>query len=124
MSVSVLQRSWRNARRFESALRITLRVEGLRTVVVLRGDVDLATRPLLSEVLSRVVAVGVGDVVIDLAEAPFIDTATIHTLAACRELLDRRDRMLSFWSPSRLAARMLHLAGLSDLIETGEQAGP
>jgi len=94
-----------------------VRVEGARTVVVLRAGTDVSTRPVLSDVLSRVVALGAGDVVIDLAEVTFIDTATARVLATVQQLLDRQDRGLAFRSPSRLAARVLQVFGLTDLIE-------
>ena len=91
--------------------------EGARTVIVLRGEADISTRRLLSQSLARVVASGAGDVVIDLAETTFIDTAAGRVLATGQQLLDRDGRKLMFRSPSRLAARVLHLFGLTDSIE-------
>jgi anti-anti-sigma regulatory factor len=67
--------------------------------------------------LSRVIASQSGDVVIDMAEAEFIDTATVRVLAVGQQLLADRGRRLTFRSPSRLTARVLHLFGLTDLIE-------
>jgi anti-anti-sigma factor len=95
-------------------------VEGTRTVVDLWGEWDLATRPVLWEALSRVIALPTGDVVIDLAEAKLIDTSTVRVLATGQQLLDRQGRTLTFRSPSRVAARALHLFGLTDLIESPE----
>jgi len=94
-----------------------VRVEGARIVVVVRGGTDVSTRPVLCDVLSRVAAVGAGDVVVDLAETTFIDTATARVLATARQLLDDQDRRLMFRSPPRLAARVLQVFGLTDLIE-------
>ena len=65
-----------------------------------------------------------GNVVIDLAETEFIDTATVRVFAVAQQLLDRHDRKLTLRSPSRLAARMLYLFGLTDLIEAPECAQP
>jgi hypothetical protein len=56
-------------------------------------------------------------VVIDLAQATFIDTATGRVLATARQLLDDQDRRLTFRSAARLAAPVLHFFGLADLIE-------
>ena len=103
-----------------------VRVEGARIVVVLRGGTDVSTRPVLCDVLSRVVAVGAGDVVVDLAETTFIDTATARVLATAGQLLDRQDRRLTVRSPPRLAARVLQVFGLTDLIDAkhlGPRAG-
>jgi anti-anti-sigma factor len=92
--------------------------EGTYTVVTLRSEADVSTRPALADVLSRVIAHGAGDVVIDLAPVTFIDTATVRALATCQQLLDRAGRALTFRSPSRLAVRVLDLFGLTDQIET------
>jgi anti-anti-sigma factor len=94
-----------------------VRAEGVRTIVVLQGEADLSTRPALADVMSRVIAWRSGDVVIDLAEAAFIDTATVRALAMGQRLLDQRGRQLTFRSPSRLAARVLQLFDLTALIE-------
>ncbi len=94
-----------------------VRMEGARTVVVLRGGTDVATKPVLCDVLSRVVASAGGDVVIDLGAATFIDIATARVLATAQQLLDGQNRQLTFRSPSRLAARLLHVFELTDLIE-------
>ena len=92
--------------------------EGTHTVVTLRGEADVSTRPALADVLSRVIAHGAGDVVVDLAPVTFIDTATVRALATGQQLLDRTGRALTFRSPSRLAVRVLDLFGLTDQIET------
>jgi anti-anti-sigma factor len=99
-----------------------VRVEGTRTVVVLRGGTDVSTRPVPCDVLSRV-AVGARAVVIDLAEVTFIDTATARVLATAQQL-DRQNRGLTFRSPSRLAGRVLHMFGLTDLIEAEPRPTP
>jgi anti-anti-sigma factor len=91
--------------------------EGASTVVALRGEADLSTRAVLADALSRVVAFGDGDVVVDLAETAFIDSAGARTLAMAHQLLQRRDRALSFRSPSTKATQLLGLFGLTDLID-------
>ena len=97
--------------------------EGTRTVIDLWGEWDLSSRDVLSEVLSRVIAAPSGDVVIDLAEAKFIDTVTVRLFATGQQMLDRHGRTLTFRSPSRLAARVLDAFGLSDLIEPRQREG-
>jgi anti-anti-sigma factor len=119
VSIAVAPSSARTAAGLRAALAVpAVHEEGTRTVVVLRGEADLAARPVLADVLSRVIALRAGDVVIDLTEAEFLDTAIVRALAVGEQLLDRRGRRLTFRSPSRLAARVLDVFGLSDLIET------
>ena len=92
--------------------------EGSRCVIALRGEVDISTRRDLCDVLCRVTADGTADVVIDLAEVTFIDTAIVRALATARQLLHRQDRILTLRSPPRLAIRVLNVFGMTDLIET------
>jgi anti-anti-sigma regulatory factor len=86
-------------------------------VIVLRDQAELFARSDLSDALVRLIASGTGDVVVDLAEADSIDTASFFTLAAAARLLDRNGRRLTFRSPSKLATRVLNLFGLSDRID-------
>jgi anti-anti-sigma factor len=98
--------------------------EGTRSVIALRGDADISTRRDLIEVLCRVIAEGTGAVVIDLAQATFIDTAIVRVLATAQQLLDRQDRILALRSPSRLATHVFQLFGLTDLIHIDEPPQP
>jgi anti-anti-sigma factor len=118
MSLTALPMSARHVTSDRSALTTPVaQAEGTRTAVVLRGESDLSTRRALCDVLCRVVALRSGDVVIDLAEATLIDTATVEALAGAQQLLDRQGRQLTFRSPSRLATSVLDVFGLTDLIE-------
>jgi anti-sigma B factor antagonist len=112
----------RPADRVVAGITTTVRQEGATTVVVLRGEADSSTTMVLSDALSRVIAAFRGDVVVDLSGTEFVDTATIRTLAVASQLLGDRDRRLTFRSPTRLAARMLDLFGLSQLIQAREGA--
>jgi len=100
-----------------SSPNATVRGGGTGTVVVLRGDVDFSTAPVLSEALSRVILLRSGDVAVDLAQLEFIDTAGVRVLTACRHMLERDGRRMTLRSPSRLAARILRVFALSDLVE-------
>jgi anti-anti-sigma factor len=125
MAHSVLPMSARTVAGVSSDFTVRIvRAEGMRTVVVLGGEADFSIRPDLSDALARLIAMGTGDVVIDLAELEFIDTAIVRALAMGQRLLGRRGRRLTFRSPSRLAARVLDSFGLTDLIEAGAVALP
>ena len=120
MALTKVPQSVTTAGRVCAYLTTTEHAEGPATVLVLRGEADSSTTPVLSDALTRVLVSRTGDVVIDLAGIEFMDTVTGRTLAVARQLLDLRDRRLTFRSPSRLAARVLDLFGLSYLIEAGE----
>lgn len=125
MATAVLSSSAGTASDAQSAPTTpVVRTEGARSVVVLSGEWDLSRRPVLAEVLARVIASGTGDVVVDLAGAQFIDTAIGRALTVGCRWLARGGRRLTVRSPSPLAARILGAFGLTDLIEAPEGAAP
>ena len=93
-------------------------------MVELWGEADFSTSPILSYLLAGLIASGVGDVVIDLAQLEFIDTASVRSLAAAQQTLVRLGRQSTSRSPARVATRVLNMFGLADLIETHEKIGP
>jgi anti-sigma B factor antagonist len=107
-----------------SPLRIVVRLDRASSVIVLRGDVDAYSWPALSEALSRVIASRQGEVVVDLADVAFIDSAGVHALAVARDLLIRRARSLTLRSPSTTATKVLGVFGLSDLIDASQERLP
>jgi anti-anti-sigma factor len=98
----------------------TAHADGPRTVVLLRGEADYATTHALADILSWVTAWRSGDIVVDLSDLNFIDTATVRVLAECRLLMGQSGRKMTFRSPSSLAARLLSVSDLTDCIETRE----
>jgi anti-anti-sigma factor len=97
-----------------------VRAGAARTVVGLRGEADASTTAILSDALSRVIASRSGDVVVDLGELEFIDTATVRVLATAHHLLASHGRALLVRSPSRLGRRVLGLFALTDVVEAVE----
>jgi anti-anti-sigma factor len=100
-----------------SALVATISADGGAAIVALRGEADLATLPLVVNVLARVIAESEGAIIVDLTSAEFIDTSTARALARAWQFLDDRGRTLTVRSPSRLALRVLTLLGLGHSIE-------
>lgn len=91
--------------------------DGTATIVTLRGEADVFTLPVVVAVLARVIADSYRPVIVDLADTDFMDTATARALGRAWQFLDGRGRTLALRSPSRVAARVLDLLGLSHLIE-------
>ena len=105
------------------ALDVSVSAEGGVTVIAFRGEADVATLPVVADALARVVANQRGDVIVDLAETEFIDTATLRALLRAREVLDWGGRRLTLRSPSRIADRVLAVFGLSHLVSAQRTAG-
>jgi anti-sigma B factor antagonist len=98
-------------------LAVAVRAEGAGTTVLLRGEADIASRWVIADVLSQVIAAAGGDVVVDVSRLEFIDSGGVRCLQVARRLLRRQGRNLNLRSPSRMAIRILLALGLSDLIE-------
>lgn len=94
-------------------------VDGTSVVLTLQGEADVFTLPAVVDALGRVISEHDGDVVVDLAETSFIDTATLSALGRAAQFLASRDRTLTVRRPSELTLRVVALLGLSDLIQIG-----
>jgi anti-sigma B factor antagonist len=78
----------------------------------LRGEVDLASVPGLTESLHRFIGWSGDDVVVDCAELDFIDSSGIAVLLDARATLDahgRALRMVNLRNPGRRAIEVLGL---------------
>jgi anti-anti-sigma factor len=87
--------------------------EGPAIVVALRGEADRATLHIVRDALAGVIADGDGDVVVDLAQTEFMDSAALRAVLRARETLEATGRRLTLRSPSRSAGRLLAVFGLS-----------
>ena len=103
-------------------LDVFLHAEGGSTVVVLRGEADIFTQPVVVDALARVIAERDGNVVVDLAQTAFIDTAALRAVLRAREVLAGGGRQLTLRSPSRIAGRLLAVFGLSHLVSPAPAA--
>ena len=91
--------------------------EGSVTVVALQGEADPATLHVVVEALSDVITDRDSDVVVDLAQVEFIDTAALRAVLRAREQLEGIGRHLTLRSPSRIAGRLLGVFGLDHLAD-------
>lgn len=94
-----------------------IRLRNGQVVVALRGEADASARHVLCDTLSRAIARGNDDVLIDLTDLSFIDAATGRILASARHLLAQNSRNLVFRTPANGVQRVLELFGMTDLIE-------
>jgi anti-sigma B factor antagonist len=83
--------------------------------VAVRGEVDAATAPLLSDALDEAVRATSGTLVLDLVGVSFLDSSGINALLRLRSLLGREDRRLVLVCPPGPPRRVLELAGIDDL---------
>jgi anti-sigma B factor antagonist len=90
---------------------VETRRSGTAELVQVRGEVDIATAPLLRAVLDTVVARRPTRVEVDLSGATFMDAQALATLAAVRRRLASRHAALVLRDPSPAVVRLLELSG-------------
>lgn len=103
-------------------LDVSLRSEGASTwVVEVRGELDLATGPILKQYLEPYRAMNGNDhhrrrIVFLLSEVTFMDASGLGALLGAAESHD--PHTISIREPSPRARRLLELVGLDTIIET------
>lgn len=78
---------------------------GDSTVVVPRGEADIATRGVIVDVLAGVITDRGGDVVVDLAHAMFIDAAGQRAILRAKGVPAGAGGQLALRAPSPVASR-------------------
>jgi anti-sigma B factor antagonist len=81
--------------------------------LAVRGQVDLATAPALTERLDAAIRESVGSFVLDVSGVDFLDSAGLRVLLRARGLLGREDRALAVICPCGPVRRVFELSGLS-----------
>lgn len=85
-------------------------------VVVLSGDLDVATAPELHALLTELCDRDVTDLVVDLANLEFIDSSGISVIVAGLERLKVRGGSLSVRNPNPVAMRVFEVTALTDYL--------
>lgn len=94
---------------------VSVRKEGDRTQVTVKGELDLATAPVLANQLLNVIANFGGDVVIDMSLVSFIDSTGFSVLVSHHLALQAKDRNLTLLNPTSTARRLMQITGLTDM---------
>jgi anti-sigma B factor antagonist len=89
-----------------------------QTIVHLRGELDMATAPLLAERLACVVGDGPSLTIIDVSQLAFCDSSGLGVLLRCRRRTHQHGGQLVLRSPSHALQRLLTLTGLDEVLET------
>jgi len=100
------------------------RGDRLRTVLWVRGEHDIATKVTLTVAIARAAQRGDVPLLIDLSAVTFMDASTVGAIIGSRNRLRRRGQSLELRAPSPLALRVLHLCGLTDLIQRVQPTDP
>lgn len=99
------------------AFALTVETADQRATVQVTGEVDLETSAALRTALLDLANDGAQLVTVDLAETDFIDSTGLHALVVAMKQLREHGGDLVLRSPSRNAARVLELSGLSTVVK-------
>ncbi len=80
------------------------------------GEVDMESSPVLKSNLLQLAQSGAQRVTVDLAETAFIDSTGLHALVRVLKELRGNGGDLVVRSPSKSAARLLHLTGFDTFV--------
>jgi anti-anti-sigma factor len=80
-------------------------------VVIVTGEVDLATAPILADRLAEVLDAGPETLILDLAGVSFMDSQALRVIAHARQRLGEEAQVI-LRRPSPLARRILSVTGM------------
>ena len=86
------------------------------TVLHVDGELDILTAPKLSAELDAIMRRSTGDIVLDLRDAVFIDSAGLHILLSAHRRLTRSSRRMSVICGDGPVRRVIELARLTETL--------
>lgn len=92
------------------------------TVILVAGEVDLATAPRLRSYFHDVIADADGAILLDLAEVTFLDSTGLCEILTAYAELDEQDRELRVVKASMQVRRVFEVCGITDLVVDDPQA--
>jgi anti-sigma B factor antagonist len=87
-------------------------------VVVVAGEIDMATAPMLERELTAAIGAGDGAVVLDLCDVTFFDSSGLRAaIVAHRDLHDQGRRLAVACDPQGHVRRTFGLAGVTEMLD-------
>jgi anti-sigma B factor antagonist len=97
------------------ALEVDRRKSGA-PIVRVRGELDMATAPLLQDELDTLLSESVDELALDLSEVPFCDVAALNLLLRVQAELSMHGGRLKLLGPCRSLEVMVAALGLGRLV--------
>jgi len=87
-------------------------------VVVVTGEIDMATAPMLGRELTAAIEAGEAAIVLDLTEVTFFDSSGLRAaVVAHRDLGEQGRRLAVVCDPKGHVRRTFALAGLAEVLD-------
>lgn len=84
--------------------------------LALAGDLDMSATFVLEPVLDRILAGGPRELVLDLADVPFVDSSGLGLLIATHERAGRAEVGMAITGAGPEIQRVFHIAGLDGVL--------
>jgi anti-sigma B factor antagonist len=89
---------------------------GDQTTIIVGGDLDMCAAPAIRDALRRAIDGGSAQVIVDLADATFVDSTAIGALLEASSRLGERGGRLRLICTNRNVLRTIEIAGLDRYI--------
>jgi anti-anti-sigma factor len=106
----------------ESHFRVEVRTDVRGTVLVVAGELDLASAAALEDELEKAIGDGTraGTVVVDLRQLEFIDSTGLSALVKAHQRAQESGRRFGLVKGGSQVQRLLALTGLSDRLTVAD----
>ena len=88
-------------------------VVGRRTVLAVRGEIDLASVDALAAAVDAAVAAGAAELWIDLTDTEFMDSTGLHLMLDTRRRVQALNRRLAIVCPPGFVRKVFEVAGVA-----------
>jgi len=100
----------------------TVSREADHAVVAVRGELDAATAPSVSDTVSALTRDGLAGVVIDLDDVSFVDSRGLSALLESHREATHRNMTLTVMNPQPAVQRLLRLTGVDAVLLDGHSS--
>ena len=104
----------------EDRLQVTTETDADPVTLVLEGELDPHTSPMLQRTIDDATSDEASEIVIDFAEVSFVDSAGLRVIADTHRRLQEAGGGLTVRRPSAGLQRLLTLTGLADHVTIAE----
>jgi anti-sigma B factor antagonist len=111
------------AGRSMGSLRLNTRVEGDRHTIVLSGELDVASAPVLEEALAEACDSGAHEVVLDMSGLEFMDSTGLRAILRGKARCEDQDCDYRLTPAQRPVERSLTSTGVRGLLERRRRSG-
>lgn len=103
---------------------VTFKREADRVVLCVRGELDLATAPVLKRCLDAAQSDGNGNISLDLGALTFIDSTGLAVMLECQDQAAAKGASLILRNPGPQAQVLFELAGVRQTLRVEEPESP